>query len=41
MIYLGIGILIFALYIGWINSSIREIKRKLSSIEEMLKNRGM
>ncbi len=40
MIYLGIGIVIFALYIGWINSSIREVKSKLSNIEDMLKDKA-
>jgi len=36
LIIIGIVIL---LYIGWINSSIREIKQKLSNIEELLKNK--
>jgi len=31
--------LVIMLYIGWINSSIREIKQKLSNIEELLKNK--
>jgi hypothetical protein len=31
--------LLTLLYIGWINSSIREIKQKLSNIEELLKKK--
>jgi hypothetical protein len=31
--------LIVILYIGWINTSIREMKQKLSNIEELLKNK--
>lgn len=27
------------IYIGWINTSIREIRQKLSSIEELLKSK--
>jgi hypothetical protein len=40
MLYLILfGVIITFLYIGWINSSIREIKQKLTNIEELLKNK--
>jgi hypothetical protein len=32
--------IILILYIGWINTSIREIKQKLSNIEDLLKKQS-
>lgn len=31
--------LVILLYLGWIDSSIREIKQKLTNIEELLKSK--